>query len=95
MDSKEEVAGVQEKTKPQKGTPTELIAPELGLRCNVNNTISFGRKEKGKQTPITGAQIEVEPDAIYRRWVDHEVRQAQDRYMAARAKLGMSGGPSF
>ena len=55
VDSREEVAGVQEKTKTQKGTPSELITPELGLRCIVNNTIIFDRKEKGKQSPITGA----------------------------------------
>ena len=93
VDSREEVAGVQEKTKTQKGTPSELITSELGLRCKVNKTISFDRKEKGKQTPRTGAQIEVESDAVYRRWVDHKVRRAQDRDMVARAKPEMSGGP--
>ena len=95
VDSKEEVAGVQEKTKTQKGTPSELITPELGLHCNVNNTIIFDGKEKGKQSPITRAQIDAESIAVYRRWVDYEMRRAQDRDVVARAKPEMSGGPSF
>ena len=57
VDSREEVAGVQEKTKTQKGTPSELITSELGLHCNVNKTISFDRKEKGKQTLIPGHRL--------------------------------------
>ena len=55
VDSKEEVAGVQEKIKTQKETPSELITLALGLLYNVNNAIIFNRKEKEKQPPLTGA----------------------------------------
>ena len=96
VDSETGVAKAGKTGKVQKGTPSELISSEKGTPCNVNkSTVLISGKEKGKQTPTTGDQIEGESDAVCRRWADYETRQAQDRDdMVARAVPETSEGPS-
>ena len=49
---------------------------EMEFQCDANKPTFLHGKEKIKQSPRTRAQIDMESDVVYRKWVDYEMRQA-------------------